>query len=267
MKNKFNDIEPGTITSESPQVVNLVLQGKGGVGKSLVASILAQFYRANGHAVKCIDTDPVNQTFSQYAGIGAQHLKLMDGNQVDRRRFDDLIEEIMATDESFVIDNGSATFIPLWHYMIENSVIGVLKEAKRRLLINTVLTGGQALADTVTGFKSLAETCDSRNVIVWINEYFGLVQRDGKKFVDMAAYREHQDKVAGMVVLHKRSPDTFGRDIEEMIIRKLTFDEVLQAGGLTLMSKQRLRMVQTQTFSQLRELNLLPHGPEEKLSA
>jgi Mrp family chromosome partitioning ATPase len=75
MNNKPNDIEPRTIPAESPQVVNLVLQGKGGVGKSLVASILAQFYRANGHAVKCIDTDPVNQTFSQYAGIGAQHMK------------------------------------------------------------------------------------------------------------------------------------------------------------------------------------------------
>jgi hypothetical protein len=104
-------------------------------------------------------------------------------------------------------------------------------------------------------------------VIVWINEYFGLVHRDGKKFIDMAAYREHHDKVAGMVVLERRSPDTFGRDIEEMIIRKLTFDKVLQAGGFTLMSKQRLRMVQTQTFSQLEELNLLPQGPEEKLSA
>src|SRR5258708_3171951 len=125
MNNKPSDIEPGTIPSESPQVVNLVLQAKSGAGNTLFASILAKFYRANGHAVKCIDTDPVNQTFSQYAGIGAQHLKLMDGNQVDRRRFDDLIEEILATDEPFVIDNGSATFIPLWHYMIENSVIGV----------------------------------------------------------------------------------------------------------------------------------------------
>jgi hypothetical protein len=174
--------------SASPQVVNLVLQGKGRVGKSLIASFLAQFYKARGHSVKCVDTDPVNQTFSQYAGIGAQHLKLMSGNQIDRRQFDDLIEEILSSDESYVVDNGAATFIPLWHYMLENSIVRVLREAKRRLLIHTVLTGGQALADTLAGFKSLAETSDSRNVIAWVNEYFGLVRRDGKDFTEMAAY-------------------------------------------------------------------------------
>jgi shikimate kinase len=253
--------------SASPPVVNLVLQGKGGVGKSLIASFLAQFYKARGHSVTCIDTDPVNQTFSQYAGIGAQHLKLMAGNQVDRRRFDDLIEEILATDECFVIDNGAATFIPLWHYMLENSVIRVLRDAKRRLLIHTVLTGGQALADTLAGFKSLAETCDSRNVIVWVNEYFGYVRRDGKDFAEMAVYREQQDKVAGVVIVHRRSPDTFGRDIEEMISRKLTFEETLQTGGLTLMSKQRLRMVRSETFEQLDELNILPQQTEERTGA
>jgi hypothetical protein len=186
---------------------------------------------------------------------------------VDRHRFDDLIEDILVTDESFVIENGSATFIALWHSMVENSVIGVLKEAKRRLLIHTVLTGGQALADTVTGFKSLAETCDSRNVIVWIkniSDWFSGMERNSSTWLPTVSIRTRR---RGWWSLHKRSPDTFGRDIEEMIIRKLTFDEVLQAGGLTLMSKQRLRMVQTQTLSQLEELNLLPPGPEEKLSA
>jgi len=163
-----------TTNAAQPQVINLILQGKGGVGKSLVATILAQYCKSNGQPVRCVDTDPVNQTFSQYQGIGAQHLKLMDGNQLDRRRFDDLIEEILGTDESFVIDNGAASFIPLWHYMLENSVVRVLREANRRLLIHTVLTGGQAFVDTLNGFKSLAETSDDRSVVAWVNEYLGM---------------------------------------------------------------------------------------------
>ena len=245
-----------------PQVVNLVLQGKGGVGKSLVATLLAQFYKSKGHNIRCIDTDPVNQTFSQYAAIGAQHLKLMDGNQLDRRRFDTLIDDISNTNDSFVIDNGAASFIPLWHYMVENSVVQFLRQANRRLLIHTVLTGGQAFADTLTGFKSLAETSLPRSVVVWVNEYFGHVRRDGKTFDEMTVYRDNQEKVAGLLTLYKRSPDTFGRDIEEMVSRKLTFDEVLQAPGLTLMSKQRLRMVQRETFEQLEDLGILPATTE-----
>jgi adenylylsulfate kinase-like enzyme len=46
--------------------IHLTLQGKGGVGKSLVSSILAQYFRHRGADIYCLDTDPVNQTFSQY---------------------------------------------------------------------------------------------------------------------------------------------------------------------------------------------------------
>jgi CO dehydrogenase nickel-insertion accessory protein CooC1 len=38
--------------------IHLSLQGKGGVGKSLIASILAQYFVENGHKVECVDTDP-----------------------------------------------------------------------------------------------------------------------------------------------------------------------------------------------------------------
>jgi len=51
--------------------IHLTLQGKGGVGKSLVASILAQYFRHRGTEIHCLDTDPVNQTFSQYTELGA----------------------------------------------------------------------------------------------------------------------------------------------------------------------------------------------------
>src|ERR1035437_5173294 len=83
----------------------------------------------------------VNQTFSQYAALGAQHLQLMDGNQVDRRRFDSLVESILGSDESFIVDNGASTFIPLWHYMIENAVTPVLRQSNRRFVIHTGITG------------------------------------------------------------------------------------------------------------------------------
>jgi hypothetical protein len=40
--------------------IHLTLQGKGGVDKSLVASILAQYFRHHGREIHCIDSDPVN---------------------------------------------------------------------------------------------------------------------------------------------------------------------------------------------------------------
>ena len=46
--------------------VHLVLQGKGGVGKSFVSAILGQYFRARKGTLHCFDTDPVNATFAQY---------------------------------------------------------------------------------------------------------------------------------------------------------------------------------------------------------
>ena len=254
---------PNTLMNDKPisthgtPAVHLSLQGKGGVGKSLIASFLAQYYRDHGVNAVCVDTDPVNHTFAQYTALGAKHLPLMEGNQIDRRRFDSLIDSILESGESFIVDNGASTFIPLWYYMVESGVMSVLREANRRLVIHTVITGGQALADTLAGFESLAGSCESRSLIVWVNEFFGPVEYEGTKFSQMPVFLEHKDKVAGIVLIPRFSPDTFGRDLEDMIARKLTFGEIAWASGFTLMSKQRLRMIQRELFEQLDTLNLL----------
>src|ERR1051325_6140975 len=51
--------------------IHMTLQGKGGVGKSLVASVLAQYFGEQGRVVRCVDTDPVNRTLAQYSALGA----------------------------------------------------------------------------------------------------------------------------------------------------------------------------------------------------
>src|ERR1700685_4870409 len=91
--------------------IHLTLQGKGGVGKSLVASILAQYFRHRGAEIHCVDTDPVNQTFSQYAELAAEHLKLMHDGKIDSRGFDILMERLLIEGGIFIVENGASTFI------------------------------------------------------------------------------------------------------------------------------------------------------------
>src|SRR5579883_506849 len=110
--------------------IHLMLQGKGGVGKSLIASILAQYFKAAGHAVRCIDTDPVNHTLAQYTALQAIRLQLRDEhNRIDQRSFDQLMELFLADENGcFVVDNGASTFLPLWHYILENSALEYLRD-------------------------------------------------------------------------------------------------------------------------------------------
>jgi CO dehydrogenase nickel-insertion accessory protein CooC1 len=49
--------------------IHISLQGKGGVGKSLISTILSQYLVSRGQDVHGIDADPVNQTMSEYRAL------------------------------------------------------------------------------------------------------------------------------------------------------------------------------------------------------
>jgi adenylylsulfate kinase-like enzyme len=248
--------ETSSVTS-APATVHFVLQGKGGVGKSFVASILAQYFQARGRNVRCFDTDPVNQTFAQYRELGVERLDLLADGNIDQRAFDGLVERLLTEEGCFVVDNGASTFIPMWNYILENDVVRVLRESDRQVFVHCVITGGQALTDTLTGFAKLAETTPDRNVVLWVNEYFGRVERDGKLLSELPVYRDHVDKVWGSVAIPKRNRDTFGRDVEDLLRRKMTFRQALEGADFPIMVRQRLKVVQRELFEQLDSLAVL----------
>jgi hypothetical protein len=178
-------------------------------------------------------------------------LNLLKAGSIDPREFDLLIERFLTESGTFVVDTGASTFIPLWHYILENDALDYLRQRGKRVFVHSVITGGQSLNDTLDGFEQLAETTREKNIVVWLNEYFGAVLPDGGPFREMAVCKKHANKVHGSVALVRRTADTFGRDVEEMIRQKMTFKEALNGNGFTIMAKQRLRVVQRELFEQL----------------
>ena len=50
----------------------------------------------------------MNQTFSQYSELGAEHLELMHDGKIDSRGFDVLMERLLIEDGTFIVDNGAS---------------------------------------------------------------------------------------------------------------------------------------------------------------
>ena len=136
--------------------IHMTLQGKGGVGKSLIAAALAQYKASKGQQPKCIDTDPVNSTLHGYKALNVHKLQILDGDEINPRNFDSLVEIIAPAEHDVIIDNGASSFVPLSHYLITNKIPDLLQSMGHQLVIHTVITGGQALLDTVAGFGQLA---------------------------------------------------------------------------------------------------------------
>jgi hypothetical protein len=237
--------------------IHMALQGKGGVGKSLISAILSQYLSSKGQDVCGIDVDPVNQTFSEYQGLRVECLNLLREGSIDQREFDLLMDRFLKEVGTFVVDTGASTFIPLWHYILENHALDHLRQKGKRVFIHSIITGGQSLNDTLSGFEALAETMREKSIVVWLNEYFGPVLQDGAGFADMPVCKKHANKLHGSVAIARRTADTFGRDMEEMISRKLTFDEAVKAADFTIMTKQRLLVVQRDLFEQLDRIGLV----------
>ena len=234
--------------------VHLVLQGKGGVGKSFVSAILAQYFRTKSAPVHCLDTDPINATFAQYRLLKAEHLKVLRRGTVHEKEFDFFVDKVCRGDGVFIVDTGATTFVPLWNYILENEILDFFRSHGRSVFVHSVVTGGQAMSDTLNGLERLAQTTLEKNVIVWLNEYFGEVTKDGKTFEEFQIAEEYASKLVGTVVIRDRNPHTFGDDIRQMLEQRLTFDEAIKDEEFFLVSKQRLAIVRREMFEQLDKL-------------
>jgi hypothetical protein len=74
---------------------------------------------------------------------------------------------------------------------------------------------------------------------------------NGKKFSDMKVFAQHQARIRGVVSVPRRSADTFGRDLEQMLGAKQTFEEAIRGRDFSIMGRQRLELVRRDLFQQL----------------
>lgn len=238
--------------------IHFILQGKGGVGKTLVSAIFAQHRKQSGRNLLCLDTDPVNASFTGFKSLMVRPIRIMQGTVIDPRQFDYLMEILLDAGEDVVVDTGASTFLPLASYLEETDAISVLMDAGKQVLLHIVLTGGQSKDDTLTGLNGIAERLGGKApIMLWVNEYFGqFTAGDGIPLEKTGVYGAHRDKILSIVTIPERPAATFGRDISEMLTRKLTFEEAIASKDFNTMAKQRIKLTRDLLFQQLDGLPL-----------
>ncbi len=231
--------------------INFILQGKGGVGKSLAALLLTQYFRKQGKKTVCYDTDPVNQTFTNVKSLGVVHLPILEGDEINSRNFDRLVEEIISIkdDAEVIIDNGAATFVPLAAYLVENQVIPFLIENGHQVTIHVVVVGGQGYRDTFNGLGAVIKHFPKTQIVVWQNEFFGSLKHGDKEFSETSVMKTNADSIKGIIALPTMRRDTFGKDIEEMLSKHQTFDQAHNDEKFSVMARQRLNLYSKQVFA------------------
>ena len=248
--------------------IHLIAQGKGGVGKSYVAWVLAQYFQERNCKTLFIDTDPVNQTFASVKSLGVERVDITDGDDVDQRCFDDLFAKTLecAPDTEVVIDNGSSGYVSLMSYLIANETVSQLQELGHEVYIHSVLVGGQNLSETLGNFDQMAHRLTTAKFVVWLNHHIdGSVEFGGKSIRESKTLTKHGECIHSIIDLPYRKERLFGEDIRRLLAAHQTFAEGIKNENFIVFAQDRLKVVQRDTFASLDQSGLLNSTQSEEV--
>ena len=242
-------------TNKPMRKAHFVLQGKGGVGKTFVASLIAQYLSERGEPVACLDTDQVNGSFQDITALGAHLVRILkdESEEIDIAEMDGMVERILTEDSHFVVDNGATSFVPMSRYLVQDGVVEAIRGAGKRVVVHTIVAGGPELVHTGRGFHAVVRQFPAEvEIVLWLNEHHGEVRgADGKGFEDTPLYQEARHRLSGTVRLPRLNPHTFGANLTAMLARNMTFAEADCSSDFFAMAKQRLRQIKRPIFEQM----------------
>lgn len=246
--------------------IHFILQGKGGVGKTMLASMLLQAFLSRGKQCLGIDTDPVNASLAAFKALPVKEINILEGDgtgNIDIRAFDMLLEELVnaPSDEVIVVDNGASSFVSLATYIRENDLLTTLREAGHSVVFHSIVVGGQGLNDTCKNLMSLVQKFDEPEIfVVWENPFFGPVMQkangETRELQQFSVIQKHLEKIRAIVRLPVVNQSLAGRDLQELFARSLTFEEAMSQACIAVRS--RLFRYWREVLENMDECHLLP---------
>ena len=233
--------------------IHLVMQGKGGVGKSLLAFYIAQYVKEKTGECHVFDTDPLSATLSRTSSLNARMLNILapDHITIIKTAFDDMIEHCVAADADTVIDIGANSFVPMLEYCDKNGTYDLLEEMGCTCILHSIITGKDFL-NTCRMFGVVMEKTGhlpSVSSVVWLNPFSGPVRHEVRGFNETAVYRDNKHHIKAVLPMPAFSDEMYMPDFLAMMNSGMTFDEVIANPETRVMTRQRIAMMKREVFS------------------
>lgn len=240
---------------------HMLLSGKGGVGKSVVARLLAEFLTDQGDAPLAFDVDPVNASFAAVPAFKAKSINLLDeDHKINASRFDEIVEDILDAERSVVMDSGASSYLPLLTYMEENDLVTRLKDEGFDVFLHTIINGGASLDFTTQNFNDVAKNFgDEAKVVVWLNHVWEKIARDGKPFTEWKTYQINRNRLHCILEIPKMASDMSAADFSAMLKENLSFAEATNPqSSFRVMQRSRLMKVRRLMFAGMEAMKTAP---------
>lgn len=230
--------------------IHIVIAAKGGIGKTYVASLLAQYAATIGTPMRVRDLDQSNAMLARIPSLKAESVNLLTDARFDATLFDGLVREIVTVPGPYLLDVGASTFQDVWRYTVKYRLVELLAMQNRRVVIHSVIVGGPELPDTIESFTQMSDAVPGKQIVVWLNPIRGPVAMGGKAFEDMAVLQQHSGKVVGIVALPSVDEVTL-HDLQQLALHRGTLTTLENAKGIDFISRHRLSAHRDELFAQL----------------
>lgn len=233
--------------------INLILQAKNDVGKTYIASILAEYLQANDSEFRAYDTDNSKNSLAKFGRLKAEPIELLDKNPAAfEMAFGKFLNLVIAKNEGAVIDSGADIFEPIVQYFVENWDDNLIAENTKEIIFHTVIAGGDRLDDTINGLVTLCNKLPHKiKIVVWLNEYFGPIEVAGKPFEEFKIYDNNREKIHGIVKIRYQDSDFFKADLLKKNTLNMTLSEAIKSEEFSEVSSRRFEEFQRELFEQL----------------
>ncbi len=233
----------------------LVLQEKGGVGKSYFCKLLYLYFLKKNEPITIYDCDNASLSISKFASntikklgdnitnVTAENLDFLNENQkIDRSKFDEFLQLLDTNQTNCIVDFGAATSEQFLYYARENKGIC---EILQQLGINiyVIVAGDTSWQDCYSFIKKIDLAGLMPIVQIVANEFQGGV---GDKSLH-SLLKDHRFK---SIVVSRISDqgDSASQEWQDFMIHGITWDEI---DALPLMRRRRVNNYLDTIFEQL----------------
>lgn len=239
-------------------IAHIIMQKKGGAGKTTVAVQLAMALRKakllEGRELKLFDTDPSNKSFLNFKSLPVSHVDILDENEdIDKSKFDGIFNDFLEGNHDILIDTGSSNFHQLYSFMKLSKIVEVAKYYNKNIVFHVPINFDGSYIDTCESLASIASTFKQAGVMVWANA--NTTKMSQVKDISKTQYFDENKNILGVITIAYMDPNLEGADFRRMMSNHQTYDDITPQNGWKVLNKIRLDEVFKDIASQI-ELRL-----------
>jgi hypothetical protein len=232
-------------------MIHLICQGKGGVGKTMISTLLAEHF---GKDAELFDLDPVNSSFSSFKSFNVEEVELLEENRISQILVDAFFGKIQTSKkEHIVCDVGASTYLPLLQYLYEYDIFSLFRsDLKREFLIHVPLLGDQSAEHCLSGLETVAKYNDCQ-VMIWLNNYradFEKMIDKNINEIDVVLELAQKNELKGIIRLNKEA-ELFVNDVEAKNKNLLSFADAIKESSF--LNQHRLKTLWNKINTQIDE--------------